>query len=557
MMKKTFTINISGIIFHIDEDAYDKLRSYMEGIKRHFAGTEGKEEIISDIENRIAEILQEKISDSKQVITLEDVDKVIATMGEPYEISEEEEPAGDETFRTRKTMKRLYRDPDSKMIGGLCSGMGAYFNIDPIWFRLVFILTSFIGGTGIIVYLILWLVVPEARSTAEKLEMKGEKVNIANIEKSIKDEIDHLKNKLNNLKEDAKDVFKKKRYDFHQNNFEKVLDFFLNILKYFVKGIAIVFGIVLIVAGIFLIVGFFGSFFNPTHISIINPLGLSYFSIPDILNIFFTSPSQFSLAVIGLLLLIGIPILMLIYNGIKLIIGWKGGSRYVGLTAFSFWIAGLIIIAFISLQIVKSFSHKSRHTKNYTIERKARNTLYLDINNNDSLLQYIEYEDNLMICNWNIVSTESTNVLFGVPKLEIIKSKDADYHIIIHSISHGNSRRNAYRHAEKTVYSFKEKEDTIIFDQFYILPENEKWKGQQIKILVRVPVGKSIELSKEMDNFFKVEDYYDYSSSDLPGNKWEMTENGLRAFETEKIESPYNCAKNSSRVNIPVAIINV
>lgn len=210
-MKKTFTINISGIIFHIDDDAYDKLNRYLEAIKRHFTSTEGKDEIISDIENRVAEILQEKVHDNKQVVTLEDVNDIISIMGEPYEISDEEtEPPVDDSYYTRKSIKRLYRDPDSKMIGGVCSGMGAYFNIDPIWFRLIFIITAFIGLSGIIVYLVLWLVIPEARTTAEKLEMRGEKVNVANIEKSIKDEIEHLKNKLNDLKEDAKDVFKKK-----------------------------------------------------------------------------------------------------------------------------------------------------------------------------------------------------------------------------------------------------------------------------------------------------------------------------------------------------------
>ena len=214
-MKKTFTINISGIIFHIDEDAYEKLNKYLRTIKRHFSGTDGADEIINDIEMRIAEILQGKLSEKKEVINFTDVEEVISIMGEPSEFDDTEEEKGEsgapresETYRYQK---RLYRDPENKILGGVSSGLGAYFNIDPVWIRLLFVLLTVFSGIGILIYIVMWIVVPVASSTAERLEMRGEPVNISNIEKSIREEVDHLKSKLNDLTDEAKKTFKKKK----------------------------------------------------------------------------------------------------------------------------------------------------------------------------------------------------------------------------------------------------------------------------------------------------------------------------------------------------------
>lgn len=207
-MKKTVTINLSGIIFHIDEDAYGRLNSYLNRLRKHFGRTEGNEEIIADIESRIAELLQEKLANNKQVITIADVEEVIELMGEPYEMEEETAPR---EKSGRRRPKKLYRDPDNSMIAGICGGLAAYFNIDPIWFRAIFLISIFIGGTGILVYLIMWILVPNANTTAEKLEMRGEPVNISNIERSIRDEFDNVKDKFNDFTNGAKESFKKKK----------------------------------------------------------------------------------------------------------------------------------------------------------------------------------------------------------------------------------------------------------------------------------------------------------------------------------------------------------
>ena len=189
-MNKTVTVNIGGIVFHIDEIAYDKLRDYLETIRNYFRGSDGSEEIVQDIESRIAEMLQEKIQ-NKQVVILNDVNDVINNMGRPEDFADGMEEEGFTDMPPLSSQgeikKRLFRDPDDKVLGGVCSGVGSYLGIDPAWIRIAFLIAFFVFGSGFLLYVILWIIMPEAKTTAEKLQMKGENVNISNIEKSFKD----------------------------------------------------------------------------------------------------------------------------------------------------------------------------------------------------------------------------------------------------------------------------------------------------------------------------------------------------------------------------------
>ena len=148
-MNKTVNINLANTLFHIDDDAYNKLRRYLESIKRSFAGTAGSDEIIADIEARVAELFLEKMENERQVITHKEVDAVIAVMGQPedYMVDEdifEDQPRRKETT-TRRT-KKLYRDIDQKYIGGVSAGLEHYLGIDALWIRLIFILLAVFTG---------------------------------------------------------------------------------------------------------------------------------------------------------------------------------------------------------------------------------------------------------------------------------------------------------------------------------------------------------------------------------------------------------------------------
>lgn len=191
-MKITVNINLGGSAFHIDEDAYEHLRNYLKVLEREFSGEENSSEIISDIEGRIAELFRQRLNSYKQVITLADVMEVTDVLGSPEAIS-----GSDTEDKIPHSSRRIYRDPDNRILGGVSAGLAAWFNTNPWLIRLLFLVFTFGAGFGVLLYIILWALLPEAKTTAQKIEMRGEHVNIENIKESVKREFNTVKEKMN------------------------------------------------------------------------------------------------------------------------------------------------------------------------------------------------------------------------------------------------------------------------------------------------------------------------------------------------------------------------
>ena len=208
-MNKILNINIGGIIFNVDEKTYERLKSYLNEISKHFKDSEGGDEIINDIESRIVELFQQKLNSKKEVITLADVDEVISIMGKPSDFESSEENDYYDPDVKQYSKKRMFRDIDNRMLGGVCSGLGAYFRIDTLWFRLGFVIATF-SGLSILAYIVLWVIIPPARTVSEKLEMNGDPVTISNSEKAIRDEMDGIRDTLDDLAAKAKRKFRKR-----------------------------------------------------------------------------------------------------------------------------------------------------------------------------------------------------------------------------------------------------------------------------------------------------------------------------------------------------------
>ncbi len=192
-MKRIEHVNIGGCAFQVDEDAYEKLKVYLENMEKYFSSQEGGKEILFDIETRVAEIFREKLKGLREVISLEDVEYMINQVGNPVDFE-----MGDRHDNFNKGnafhYKRMYRDPDNRVLGGVCSGIGAYFQVDPNLVRALFLI-AFLGfGIGLIIYLVLWIIIPEATTVGQKLEMKGEPVNFSNIGNFMRDEFRRMKN---------------------------------------------------------------------------------------------------------------------------------------------------------------------------------------------------------------------------------------------------------------------------------------------------------------------------------------------------------------------------
>ena len=215
-MKKTVSINLNGLVFYIDEDAFLRLRSYLDKLEKWYKGEEGAQEIISDIENRIAELFEEKVKPGIGVITMPMVEEVISIMGEPEEFDDvSDTTTSNGSGSTYRPPKRLYRDIDDRVFGGVCSGIAAYFNIDTLLVRVIFGILPFVSvGVIIPIYIVLWIAVPPAVTTAQKLQMRGEPINISNIEKTIKEEYEDVKKRFGKIKDT--DTYKKGK-DFFKN----------------------------------------------------------------------------------------------------------------------------------------------------------------------------------------------------------------------------------------------------------------------------------------------------------------------------------------------------
>ncbi|MBI2966710.1 MAG: PspC domain-containing protein [Bacteroidetes bacterium] len=539
-MKKTVSANISGIIFNMDEDAYEKFHNYLSAVRGHFSASEGRDEIMADIEARVAEMFQQRVGDRKQVVTLKDVEEVITQMGKPEDFagdgagagaSAEEAAAG--TGSGRK-YRRLYRDSDDRVLGGVCSGIAHYFGFDPLWLRLAFAVALFFFGTGVLLYILLWIIVPQARTAAEKLEMKGEKVNISNISKSIEEEMDYLKKKLNDLKDDAKNIKTKPIVDKAENIFSRFFSFLGELFTALMKGFLRFIGFILLAIGIIFLIWIIIAAVGGYTITTIAEGDFSAIPFPGILNYFFDSPFQVTLLKGGLLLLIGIPVFMFIYEGIKLLFRVKTKTHIIGFTAFALWIAGWMICAIVAAGMVKDYSVKSVVKKEIPLLQPAGSTIYLSVKNDG--LGGDEDEDtnqiSIKINNHRLLYRNDGKVYLGYVQLDVQKSENDSFKLVIRKISRGETRKEAQQRADEVQYNFSQSDSAITFSPYFTIGEKSKWRAQQLKLTLKVPPGKSIYLDGSMEEIiYDIENVTNTVDEEMPGKKWIMTEKGLESEE--------------------------
>jgi phage shock protein PspC (stress-responsive transcriptional regulator) len=532
-MKKTVTVNISGIIFHIDEDAYLKLLNYLDEIRSYLSSTEGKDEIISDVEARIAEMLQQKISDTKQVITIADVEDVIKIMGEPSQFGSETEENNFKKSEQTSTAKRFYRDPDNKVIGGVCSGIGNYFNIDPLWIRIIFAVALVFFGSGILLYLFLWIITPEARTTVEKLEMRGETVNIHNIEKSVKEEISQLSKRLRKLKRKRNTNAADDKQDLYNDSiFERIIKIIVTLIRVTFRVVVISFGVVLIIIGIFLLVGFLGSVIRGGDVVSYTNMGFTNFSFSTFLQLFIDSPAQITMLTIGLILLVGIPLLMIIYNGIKMIFGFRSRFKIIGISAFSLWLTGLVLCFFLFIKVVNNFSTAIVIPQKFSFAEPLNKQLYIDIKTNDSIESFMEYNNEFFYSHWYMIKSKDNLTAKGIPLITLSTSESDSIKLLLFFEAKGHNNYEATLNAKNIKYNFTRTDTSIILDPFFTVDNYIKWRMQRLRIVIKLPEGEKVTISKRLYYFMsRNNDNIDYN---MFGKKLIMFNGDLKEYEHKK-----------------------
>ncbi|MFN8244678.1 MAG: PspC domain-containing protein [Ferruginibacter sp.] len=577
-MKQVININFQGRVVPIEVTAFDILKEYTGSLNRHFANEEGKEEIINDIESRIGELFQERLKNGSTCITEEDVNAIINSMGRPedFETEENSQPAGDNTQQTGSAQssyynnsgpKRLYRDEEHKILGGVCAGLANYFNIDPVIVRIIFIVAfglaflpylilwmavpgsaaSVIGGTrkklyrdgedkliagvcsgignyfgvsawipralfllpfltfifrwghwgywdfpsflrigfsptAFIVYIILWLVIPEASTTAEKLEMKGEKVDIDSIKNSVMEEMKAVQQRVHKFGKEAAGMAADKSKAFAaeataatrrtSRSFGDVLVVIMKMFAYFIIGSV----------GLALVVALFAA-------------GIAAVGIFPLKNFLIGGDWENAYAWGTLIFFIAVPIIGILTWIIRKLTRSKANSKTLTLTFTSLWILGWVCF----IMLISSISHEFRYSnKNLAETEIALNNPKVNKLEITSVTQIEKFTRNRWLNFSPFEDVDDDTAYVKNYDVKILKAPNDSFRVTMIKMASGSSRAIAERNAAAIGFSGVQKDTVLLLDKGIAINKTDKFRNQHLVILIYVPVGKHIMIDRSV-----------------------------------------------------------
>lgn len=559
-MKKTLSINISGILFHIEEDGYDTLKNYLESINSHFSGYADSKEIISDIENRIAEIFLSYLKNNNQVITAENVTRLIEKMGTIADFSsledkveEESEQASDDFYKyvtppntadggykklmrmeqkkilggvcagiahyfaidalwirliailllfsgninfdltdfnpfgwvdfnigfaglavvayivlwvilpvsyaneEDKEIKKLYRNPDDKVLGGVASGLAAYFGIkELLYVRLAFVLLTIAGGSGVVIYLILWIITPMASSITERIKMKGGEITLDSIDSTLKETISPAPpTPESTLKKVLMTPFRVlgQVIEALGSAFGSLGRFLLTLLRVF-------FGLIIFILGITLVGVPLVTF--TLYLGVIDPI---YYGTVDVFPLEMITelvPTGLAAAGLGVLAIPGIVILML---GLS-VLSKKNlvGSRF-GLVALALWLMCIATLGFQVPRVIAKFKEKDRVITNTPLS-PGQGVLFLKVNDGED------------------------EEFYQRAVLELKGTEDSVLTLNQEYFSRGQSKKQAQENIKKIAYSYAVKDSVITFERGFDMKTLGAFRDQKLNLSLAIPYNK-------------------------------------------------------------------
>lgn len=551
-MTKVFNINLGGLPLTIDEDAYETLSSYLKTIHNHFLSSEGYEEITTDIEARMAELFQERLG-SRPIVSLKDVNSVIAIMGTPADFGAApmEDTAAEEPKTSHhgkkfgvKTGKRLFRNVDEEVVGGVCSGIAAYFGIaDPLWVRLAFIAFTFGGGFAIPLYFILWAILPKAESASDKLAMRGEPINASNIGKIIEEELDHVSKKVSELGDELKMEFgskKKSKGSQPKDGSEEdgngganasagghqfraaasegahvlstliatvggaIRTVFETIFKIF-RPIGFIIGVALVAMLVVTWISTVGGLF----------MGLPFaaFLLPG-------STALTTLGAINVLIFLGVPLLMLAMGVMRLFMRTNFKPRWTA-GLWLFWALNMISLSFVVTRTVKDFGHGNDISLGANPDAMNADTIYIDFEKNPYDDSFVQLGGDIFVADNKLIS-ENIHV-------RVERSETGKFEIYQNHYSRGDGIIEAQQLASKVPYQYRIEGNRLVLPGYFEIQKGEKWRAQRVNLTVKVPDGKWVS-SKVGHNWSKYDLQVDEKFS-FPwwedGYAWLMGKDGL------------------------------
>lgn len=540
-MEKTIIINIGNTIIHIEESAYELLKAYLNEVKMHFANHVDDLEIVTDIENRIAELLSEQLEEQKkQVVDAANVHLVIAQMGRVQDFDtieeNEEEPVANANYQHQYAEKKLYRDMDDRVVAGVCSGIAHFLNTDAKWIRVAVLLMACAGGFGILVYVLLWIIMPKAKSRVERMEMKGEPANLQGFQKHLDEELLAVKERVSEVNRQAQPIFA--RFGIFIGEFFEWLGRFISgagkVIFKVIAGFIILFGVLFLLS---LIVGFaaFQGFWDASV--------YEYFPF-SIIN-----EGNRGIILLSAFIVCFIPVLALVLFSIRIVFSKQAINKTLSFGLLIVWLVGVSIAFYHAAKISSEFKQHAELTQ--TADLKSYETYVIDIDRS----KYFSKEDSIAYRidasqNRQIVTDDFENGPFVSPnnvRINIEKSETGATRLTQKYESQGKTFSKALQNAQNIDYKYALKDSTIVFSPRFQLRKGTIWRNQEVRLNLEVPVGTRVILKE--DAYRYLNNYGTWDCKDIENDKnnysvWIMTEDGLKcvaqleeeAIKKEKLE---------------------
>lgn len=480
-MNKTVSCNISGLIFNLEELAYEKLSQYLNVLKSSLNGSDGGDEVYSDIELRIAELFSNKLSSSKQVIVMADVEEVVAALGDPKDYVEQEEQGGsnDDADRysstTESTDKKLFmRDTDNGVIAGVCAGISSYFGIDLTLVRVLFIIFLLFPGFGGLVYIILWIAAPSAKTASEKLRLRGEPVNIDTLKREVQEA-------AHRVEDYSKRKFSKEKVKHIKQQTSSVGRFIRSMVGFGLL-LGATFGI------------FFFLVFSLSRVGIFtSDSGEQLISMYEFSSVIFNSQWQSFLGWSGVLGTVLIPLILIAILGIKLLFNIHGSwVKYPSTVLMVFWFLSVGTLTLAGFQVAREFTHHGETDEAVTLIH----TNELIVNIPEMFLKEVPGTHGEKAINYvyqPLLELENDDIKSGLVTLRISTSKDSLFHVYRERSSYGITFNKAMRLASNIEHEISLNGNELTIQPFYVFPSEDKLRGQHVTIFIEVPEGKSIQ----------------------------------------------------------------
>lgn len=619
-MKKVININFQGRVIPIEESAYEMLQQYTASLRTYFANEDGRDEIINDIESRIAELFAEQLKKGSACITDDDVNAIMDSMGRPADFDAQDEAAKETSAAqdagTQQTQsssssyqesgfqqqagtekKRLYRDEEDKILGGVCSGLAHYLNIDPAIVRIIFALLAFglgtgfllyiilwivlpsrslvtnirkrlyrdsdekviggvcgglakyfdinvaiprvifaapfifglitsigrnffmsgpvyiggfSGGTFILTYIILWIVLPEATTASEKLEMKGEKVDLKSISNTIKEDLQGFKGRAEKMGKDLKSGATRMADEAKTTWEEKGKPFVAdtaNVAKSGSRGL----GHAIVILAKAFVIFVLGCIAFGLFVALIALLGTGVGILP-LKDFLLEGTGQSLLAFGSLFLFLGVPIIAFITWLIRRLIKVRTHNRYIGYTFSALWTIGLICVIFLVATVSRNFSSQVGKREDVAITQPVSGKLIVKVAEGNIK----SYDGWLQVD--GTIDLDGDTLFLNTVRVNVIRSTDSLYHVHVVKMSKGKDKDNARSLAEKIDFRVTQKDSILYLPESFGIHKNDKWRNQRIMVVIEVPVGKMIRLDERIDDY----DYFNVEVGNRNRRNWRI-----------------------------------